>query len=122
MNSIKMKRLELLGIVSANLQTHIKEFNESVEDYKKLVLQIATANLKIAKSASLEEFKKIKSLPSLPVSYEDSYKRAIRMLELSVEDIIDIEEDVFNQLVLDEWQWKRAFTVSNATYKVGSSY
>lgn len=122
MHGIKMKRLELLGIVSANLQTHISEFNESVEDYKKLVLQIASANMKLAKSASLDEFKKIKSLPSLPVSYEDSYKRAIRMLELSVEDIIDIEEDVFNQLVLDEWQWKRAFTVSNATYKVGSSY
>ena len=122
MHGIKMKRVELLGIVSANLQTHISEFNESVEDYKKLVLQITTVNLKLAKSASLDEFKKIKALPSLPVSYEDSYKRAIRMLELSVEDIIDIEEDVFNQLVLDEWQWKRAFTVSNATYKVGSSY
>ena len=122
MNSIKMKRIELLDIVRANLGTHITEFNESVEDYQRLVLQSTTANLKLAKTASLDEFKKIKSLPSAPTSYEDSYKRAIRMLELSVEDIIEVEEDVFNQLVLDEWQWKRAFTVSNATYKVGASY
>jgi hypothetical protein len=120
MNAIKMNRTELLAIVRANKEIHISEFNESVEDYKKLVLQIASANLKLAKTANLEEFKKLKAAPSAPQSYEDSYKRAIRMLELSVEDIIEVEEDVFNQLVLDEWLWKRNFTVSNALYKTAS--
>ena len=42
------------------------------------------------------------------------------MLELSVEDIIEVEEDVFNQLVLDEWQWKRSFTASAMSYKTGA--
>lgn len=119
MNAIKMKRLELLEIVRANKTKHIADFTEAVTDYKALVLNLANANLKLAKSGDLEQFKKIKSLPSTPVSYEDSYKRAIRMLELSVEDIIEVEEDVFNQLVLDEWNWKRGFIASNATYKAG---
>jgi len=39
------------------------------------------------------------------------------MLELSVEDIIEVEEEIFNQLVLDEWQWKHQFSTSNAMYK-----
>jgi hypothetical protein len=39
------------------------------------------------------------------------------MLELSVEDTIELEEDVFNQLVLDEWTWKNAFVASNSLYK-----
>ena len=121
MNAIKMNRLELLGLVQANKIKHIAEFDESVEDYKKLVLQSSTANLKLAKTASLEEFKKIKSLPSAPVSYELSYARAIRMLELSVDEIIEVEEDVFNQLVLDEWSWKRSFVMANSTYKIGSA-
>ena len=122
MNAIKMNRAELLEIVRANKITHVAQFVESVEDYKKLVLQITQANLKLAKTANLEEFKKIKAMPSTPTSYEDSYKRAIRMLELSVEDIIEVEEDVFNQLVLDEWSWKRGFTATTQSYKVGASF
>lgn len=119
MNAIKMERLALLAIVKENMAKHITAFTESVEDYKKLVLQFSTANLKLAKTGNLEDFRKIKSIPAAPVSYEDSYKRAIRMLELSVDDHIDVEEDVFNQLVLDEWNWKRGFLAAGATYKSG---
>ena len=122
MNAIKMNRLELLEIVRANKLTHIEQFNQAVNDYKGLVLQIATGNAKLAKTANLDEFKKMKRTPDAPVSYEDSYTRAIRMLELSVEDIIEVEEDVFNQLVLDEWSWKRGFTASTMSYKVGAAY
>ena len=66
MNAIKMKRLELLEIVKANKEKHIAEFLESVEDYKKLVLQLNAANLKLAKSADLEQFKRIKQMPPKP--------------------------------------------------------
>lgn len=131
MKAIKMQRKELLNIVQDNKTKHIKEFNEAVEDYKALVLQIATENVKLAKSGNLTEFKKIKQHPSAPTSYEDNYKRAIRMLELSIDDVIEVEEDVFNQLVLDEWHWTHNFITSNAMYKsagaafggaVGSSF
>ena len=122
MNAIKMKRLELLSIVLSNKEKHISEFIEAIKDYKALVIQTAELNLALAKTNNLEDFKKIKSLPHAPISYEDSYRRAIRMLELSVEDIIEVEEDVFNQLVLDEWSWKHSFSASNATYKSGASF
>ena len=117
MHAIKMNRVELLDIVRANNIKHVAEYLESVEDYKKLVLKIAQHNLKLAKSADLEEFKKMKTMPAAPQSYEDSYKRATRMLELSIEDVIEVEEDVFNQLVLDEWSWKRGFTAATMSYK-----
>lgn len=120
MNAIKMNRLELLEIVRANRITHVAQFLEAVEDYKDMALRITTANLKLAKTANLEEITKLKTVPGAPVSYEDSYKRSIRMLELSVEDIIEVEEDVFNQLVLDEWVWKRNFSISNTMYKAGA--
>ena len=122
MNAIKMNRLELLKIVQANMLKHTAEFTESVSDYKTLVLQVCTANLALANTASLSEFNKIKSMPATPVSYESSYKRAIRMLELSVDEIIEVEEDVFNQLVLDEWDWKRSFVANTMSYKVGNAF
>jgi hypothetical protein len=120
MNAIKMNRLQLLDIVRENKIKHVAEALEAVEDYKKLVLTITQSNLKLGKTANLEEFKKIKGVPSAPQSYENDYKRAIRMLELSVEEIIEVEEDIFNQLVLDEWAWKRTFIASNTMYKSGS--
>lgn len=119
MNAIKMKRTELLVLVRANKEKHIKDYEEAVKDYKSLVLKINTANLKLAKTADLTQFKHIRAQPQAPQSYEDSYKRAIRMLELSVEDIIEVEEDIFNQLVLDEWDWKQNFVTSATSYKAG---
>lgn len=122
MNAIKMNRLQLLDIVRDNKEKHVAQFIESVADYKVLVLQIAQGNAKLAKSGDLEQFKRIKSVPSAPTSYENDYARAIRMLELSVEEIIEIEEDVFNQLVLDEWSWKRGFTAATMSYKARASF
>lgn len=117
MRAVKINKGELLDIVRANKEKHIKEFNEAVEDYKKAAIKVATENLALANSGDVDKIAKIKGMPNKPVSYEDSYTRAIRMLELSVEDIIEVEEDIFNQLVLDEWQWKNAFTATGALYK-----
>ena len=120
MNAIKMNRLALFEIVRANLKKHVSEYTEAVDDYKTLVLNIAESNLALAKTGDLTNLDKIKQKPNKPVSYEVSYNRAIRMLELSVDEIIEVEEDVFNQLVLDEWHWKQSFVASNTMYKVGS--
>ena len=117
MNAIKMKRLELLDIVRANKDTHIAAYKEAVVDYKQLVIKVAAQNVDIAATNTLA--KTFAHWPDTPISYEDSYKRAIRMLELSIEDVIEVEEDVFNQLVLDEWSWKRSFVGSTVSYKTG---
>lgn len=117
MREINMNRLELLAIVQSNLKKHIFAYEDAVEDYKRLVIAIAATNLKLAKTSNLDEIKKIRQIPSAPVSYEREYARAIRMIELSVDENIPIEEDVFNQLVMDEWHWKASFTAASALYK-----
>ena len=117
MNSVKLNKNELLVIVRENKEKHMAEFLESVEDYKAAVFKISKANLKLASSGDLENFKKISHIPGAPKSYENDYARAIRMLELSVDDVIELEDDVFNQLVLDEWTWKMSFSTANASYK-----
>lgn len=117
MRDVKMNKVELLEIVRANKEKHVREFKESVEDYTKAALKIAQANLELAVTGDLEQIAKIKSLPAKPTSYEDAYTRAVRMLELSVDEVIEIEEHIFNQLVLDEWSWKQNFTASATLYK-----
>ena len=117
MNEIKMDREQLLGIVRENLKKHLTDYAEAVEDYKVGALKVATSNLKIAKTGEIDKFHQIKGLPQRPVSYEKEYNRAIRMLELSVDEEIMIEQDTFNQLVLDEWHWKNSFVAASALYK-----
>ena len=117
MNSVKINRHELLAIVKENATKHVAAYDEAVDDYKAVVLKIAQNNLKLAKTGELESFIKIKAVPSAPQNYASSYSRAIRMLELSVEDVIELEQDTFNQLVLDEWVWKHNFIATSAMYK-----
>lgn len=117
MHSVKIKKDELLGIVRENLNKHVKEYVESVEDFKALSLKVATANLKLVKTGDLASISRIEAMPRAPQSYEQNYQRAIRMLELSVDEVIELEEDVFNQLVLDEWTWKHSFVATSAMYK-----
>lgn len=121
MKSVKINRVELLGIVRQNKENHVKAFNESVEDYKVLVLKITKENLRLAKTANLDELSKIQGLPQRPVSYEESYSRCIRMLELSVDEIIELDEPSFNEIVLDEWGWKRSFAAAGMAYKTAVS-
>jgi len=115
MNSIKMNKEELLQIVCNNKVKHAEEYLEAVNDYKSAIVKIAESNLKLANTGSLES--KWSTFPQPPVSYEKEYHRAIRMLQLSIDDVIEVEEDVFNQLVLDEWDWKRSFVGLSTLYK-----
>lgn len=117
MNAVKINKVELLEILRKNKETHTAEFNEAVEDYIAAAIKIAKENMTLAKSGDLDKIARFRSLPQKPISYESSYTRAIRMLELSVDTVIEVEEQVFNQLVLDEWHWKASFTTSNAIYK-----
>jgi hypothetical protein len=116
MKSVKMNRFTLLDIVKENKKTHIKLYEESVEDYKNAVIKVAKYNLKLANTSDLERMR-FKQFPSSPTSYEHQYSKAIRMLELSIDNEIELEEDVFNQLVLDEWSWKNSFVASGTLYK-----
>jgi len=117
MKTVKIKREELLAVVRENKEKHIAEYNESVEDFKKAVVVITKNNLKLVNTGELDSIAKVKNLPAVPTSYEQSYTRAIRMLELSIEDVIELDDTTFNQLVLDEWNWKSNFQLSGSLYK-----
>lgn len=117
MRSVKVEKSELMSILQENKKKHIKEYDEAVKDYKKAALKVAKEHVDLAKSGDLDQIAKIKAMPQRPFSYEDSYNRAIRMMELSVDNVIELEEQIFNQLVLDEWSWKNAFVATGALYK-----
>lgn len=118
MKTVKVNKEELLSVVRENKEKHITEYKEACEDYKSLILKVSQSNLKVARTGDLSVIdKQFKNKPQVPSSYEAEYSRAIRMLEMSVETELEIEAQVFNQLALDEWNWKQSFALMASTYK-----
>lgn len=121
-----MNRMALLDIVRSNLEKHTTEYKEAVDGYRIEVLRVLKENARRAKmnttafekdpTMKLSNLNAMLQMPTAPQTYEKEYGRAIRMLELSVDAEIDVEEDVFNQLVLDEWSWKQMFAATTSLY------
>lgn len=113
MKIVRVKKAELLAILQKNRAEHREIFLEAQEGYKKTVIAELEKALEEARSG-----KKITRGISFatPVDQTKDYDRAIRMIEMSTEDIIELTENDFAQYVMDDWSWKNTFAFSNAHY------
>ena len=53
-----------------------------------------------------------------PIDQTKEYDRAVRMLELAVDENIELTEVQFANYVMDEWQWSQHFMAMNAMYSM----
>jgi hypothetical protein len=51
-----------------------------------------------------------------PENHTKEYERAIRMMNASVYDEVKLSEHEFDSYVLNNWEWKNKFVVSNSLY------
>jgi hypothetical protein len=113
MNAIKVNKADLLVKLRTNRATHLDQFERASERF----LKIVTAELE----GRLAEARKGK-VPNLawahpmPVNQTKEYDKAIGMLEMSIEDVIELEEHDYKNYVLDEWSWSAQTTASNSRY------
>lgn len=115
MQKVTVKKAELLAKVSANLQTHLKDFSEACDGYREKAMAELTAKFESLKAGNVVEL----TFDDLdkPVSHERDYRRAIAMLEMSTSDEIELSSHEFSQYVLDDWQWKELFSASLTKYR-----
>ncbi len=113
MENITVKKSELLEILKKNREAHRKIFEEAQIGYRNEAIRLLDKALNDA-----QEGRKIKTYIQLeaPIDQTKDYDRAIRMLEMSIDEEIDLSEREFAELVLDDWSWKQQFTVTNARY------
>ena len=113
MNAINVKKSELLAVLRQNRAQHRKIFLEAQTGYRQQVIDELDSMLRDARDG-----KKIRRSVTLiePVDQTADYDRAIRMMEMSVDDVIQLEEHEFNSYVLDNWSWQKNFNASNARY------
>jgi hypothetical protein len=122
MEKIRVSKEELLSIVNENRDKHVKEYLESIKAYRVKAADLLT--LELQKIVSGEKFQINFDLIK-PESHEKEYELTIKMLNMSVDDIVEIEQNEFNELVNDEWNWKGFFKrsyMSNSYYVGQTTY
>lgn len=118
MHQFRVNKTDLLSALNKNLETHRDNFLEAQEAYKQRVVQELEQALKDAREGT--KIRTAFNLPQ-PTDHTDDYKSAIRRLEMCIDDTITIDEDAFNQYVMDQWGWKHQFAAIANTY-TGKSY
>lgn len=113
MESIKVKKEELLNVLRENRTKHRQIFEEAIEGYRKTVIAEFERRLDDAKAGRKIDIRF--TLPQ-PVDQTKDYDRAIGMLEMTIDDVIHLEEIEYRQYVMDDWSWKQSFLTSNSTY------
>jgi hypothetical protein len=125
MKTVQIKRDELLAKLRENRAKHITDFNASREKfYEKrtaAIRELAQADrdntnrdiLAVKRITPLVA--KLAAMPT-PTSYENSYNRAIAMLEREQREVIEITDAEFAQYYLDDWQWRGQYAATTAMY------
>lgn len=115
MNTITVRRDELIKRITENRDGHRAIFEAAQEKYRELVIAELDAMLAEAKAG-----KRIRRGISLvePQDHTNDYDRVLDMLAMSVDDNIELAERDFAYYVRDEWEWKAQWTATNTSYLV----
>lgn len=113
MKDIRIEKGELLEILTENRKNHRAIFEEAVEGYRQRAVEILTEQLDRIAQGRLE---RVNVQIPLPSDHTQDYDRAIKMLEMTLDDEIYVDEADFQGYVMDEWGWKKEFLTSNSSY------
>jgi hypothetical protein len=118
--TVKVNRDELLDAIRKNRETHREQFSKARDGYDREVARLAREASTAARSGVTRKLGlEIYQLP-VPEDHTVEYNREIRMLEMSVDSVIEIESHLFDEIVMDQWSWSDAFAGTNQRYSAGS--
>ncbi len=115
MNEILVDRLELLSKIQKNRDTHRQTFLKAQDVFRKQVISALDKMLEDARNGV--QYSLHVGLPE-PQDMTQEYDTVIRMLEMSVDVAIKISQAEFKMYVMDQWNWKSGWELTNRTYGV----
>lgn len=117
MREVTVAKDELREAVQANRDEHRKIFEEAVEGYKTRAVTLLEEHIERIKKGKLERVQVV--LP-VPVDHTSDYDRVLRMIDMSVEDEIALDESAFTQYVMDDWSWQHEFLTTSSGYSASA--
>lgn len=115
MNKVTVHKDELVTTVRANREQHRELFEKALDGWRKHAIDALDEHLDSLRAGRVADLRLY--LPP-PEDHTSDYDQVIRMLEMSVDKVIDLTHSEFAQYVMDDWGWKEQWTASNAGYTV----
>ncbi len=117
MEEITVKKSRLIEIITKNRTEHRAIFDEACVGYAKMMEQELETRLKEIRSG-----KKIVRITAMavPEDHTGDYDRVLKMLDLAEETEIVLQERDVAMYIMDDWQWKQNFLISNSHYSVAA--
>lgn len=113
MDTVTVKKDDLIAKVQANRDKHRGEYESAFEGYRKACIRALETNLE-SFNAGLCQRVLINEQP--PEDHTKDYDRVLMMLQMSVNDEVTVNAVAFSQYVLDDWGWKQNWIASNSKY------
>lgn len=113
MKAVNVNKTKLLELVRKNRDQHRAQYEKAFAGYRKECYEVLEANLK-ALQTDKAHIVRFREQP--PEDHTDDYDRAIQMLEMSVDDVIELHASEFSNFVQDDWEWKERWSASNSSY------
>lgn len=113
MDEIRVQKSKLIEIITKNRAEHHAIFEEACISYAKMMEQELETRLKEIRSG-----KKIVRITAMaiPEDHTADYDRVLKMLDLTIDSEIVLQERDVAMYIMDDWQWKRNFMVQNSMY------
>jgi hypothetical protein len=110
-----VNRARLIETLRANRDTHHAVYTQAVAVYRQEMVTWHQRQV-----AAIQDGREVhrhvgSSLPE-PEDHTDDYDRAIQMLEWETGDTVELHEEEFMNLVLDEWHWTGRWQASTSSY------
>lgn len=114
--SVNVKRVDLLAKLKENREKHAADFKVAFEGYQIELVKVLEAALAKAKAKDPEYNLEMVITEMGPENHTGEYDKVIAMMEMSVDDVINLDASSFQQFVLDDWAWKQNFTATATKY------
>lgn len=115
MKQVRVKKEELLSILKKNKAEHREIFLKAQEKFREVAIKELDRMLKAARDSQPFVLERVARLVQ-PKDFTAEYDRAIKMLEMSVDDNVEITAQEFQNFVQDIWHWSRDWALSNSGY------
>jgi len=114
-NGVKLTKDELLHNVRENLDKHKVDVAEALS-LRRGTIAKTFANLLEEMEFDVDfQPKEHLSFP-MPKDHSEDYKKAIRMIEMTTDEVIELTESQFDKLVMDNWGWKSDLIATSSVY------
>lgn len=115
MKTVRIKKSDLVATLTTNRAQHRDQFEKAFRGYRDECIRVLTENLEALKTGRRIQ---VRVYDVMPADQTKDYDTALNMLSMSVDDVIELTYQEFQQYVEDNWRWREDWTNSNMKYLI----